>query len=526
MALHLREVVLRLGENEELLPGKVAETLSIPAADILSWKIVRKGIDARRKPDVLRVYTIEFVVADEPLLLNNRRDNPALVIADTPQPAEIIKLSVRPKILVVGMGPAGLFSSLQLAEAGAEGTLVERGKPVEDRLLDVRRFWSGGGLNPESNIQFGEGGAGAFSDGKLTSRLNQPLIRQVLETLVRFGAPQEILWQAKPHVGSDRLRPVLINFRKYLEAQGVDVRFSSRLTGIETRENYVCAGRINDAQTVACDQLILAPGHSARDTYRMLQGMGVNLAAKPFAIGLRVEHPLELINRIQYGREKHPQLAAAEYRLAWNDRQTGRGIYSFCMCPGGMVVNSASEEGGVVVNGMSNFRRDAQLSNAALVVSVRPDDFPGGDALAGIDFQRRWEQSAFQAGGGNWHAPAQSLLEFLGEKGGTLHSSCRPQVVHADLSNCLPDFVVTGLRRALPNFNRQMRGFVGPEATLIGVETRTSAPLRIIRDTEFESVSHPGLFPVGEGAGYAGGIMSAAVDGLRAANHILERYSC
>lgn len=524
MALQLREVTLRLGEEETLLPDKVALTLAIPSAAILSWTIVRKGIDARRKPDVLRVYTIEFSVADEPQLLARHNGNPALVAVPAAATIEIFRVTRRPKILVVGTGPAGLFSALQLVEAGAEVILVERGKPVAERLRDVQCFWAGKGFDAESNIQFGEGGAGTFSDGKLTSRLIHPLTRRVLETLVRFGAPEEILRQAKPHVGSDRLRSVLIKFREDLLAKGVDIRFSARLTGLELQEQRVCAGVINASARIACDQLILAPGHSARDTYRMLHEAGVFLEAKPFAIGLRVEHPLELINRIQYGREKHAQLPAAEYSLAWNDRQSGRGIYSFCMCPGGMVVNAASEQGGIVVNGMSNYRRDAELSNAALVVSVRPDDFSDDQVLAGIAFQRHWERAAFRAGGGNWRAPAQPLLEFLGRTGGRLRSSCRPQVAHADLADCLPAFVVAALRRALPYFDKRMRGFVGPEATLIGVETRTSAPLRIVRNQRCESLSHSGLYPAGEGAGYAGGIMSAALDGLRVANQILERY--
>ena len=524
MSLCLREIALRLGEAEDLLPHKIAQILELPLDGIRSWKIVRMGIDARRKPDVLRIFNVEFTVADEPGVLWRNRSNPALVVADSPPVLDPLRVTGRPKVVVVGMGPAGLFSAWQLAESGAEVVLLERGKPVAERLRDVQKFWSGGDLNPESNIQFGEGGAGTFSDGKLTSRLNHPLMRQVLDILVSFGAPEEILWQAKPHIGSDRLRLVLVNFRKHLLAKGVEIRFETRLTGVEAHERRVCGANINDAELLACDQLVLAVGHSARDTYRMLQQSGVFLEAKPFAIGLRVEHPLELINRIQYGREKHPQLPAAEYNLAWNDPETGRGIYSFCMCPGGMVVNSASEPGGIVVNGMSNYRRDTQLSNAALVVSVRPEDFPGKGVLAGIDFQRRWEQAAFQAGGANWRAPAQPLLEFLGRKGGLLNSSCQPLVSPADLRTCLPEFVVGGLQKALPHFDRRMRGFIGPEATLIGVETRTSAPLRVVRDSSGESVSHPGLFPAGEGAGYAGGIMSAALDGLRAARHILERF--
>lgn len=523
MALQLREVPLRLDEDEAVLPDKIAALLAIARRDILRWKIVRKGIDARRKPAVLRVYTLEFSHPDEAALLQRHQQNKCLSQVEVAPVAAAVMLTSQPRLLVVGMGPAGLFAALQLAEAGAQVTLIERGKAVAERVKDVSNFWAGAELDPESNIQFGEGGAGTFSDGKLTCRLNHPLMRQVLQTLVRFGAPTEILLQAKPHVGSDRLRLVLVNFRKQLLELGVDIRFSTKLSGLELQQRRINAG-LSEGGQFSCNQLVLALGHSARDTYQMLHTSGVAMEAKPFAVGLRVEHPLELINRIQYARESHPKLPAAEYSLAWNDPQTGRGVYSFCMCPGGMVVNAASEPGALVVNGMSNLARDAELSNSALVVAVRPDDFAERGPLAGISFQRHWEQQAYQIGGGNWQAPAQPLLEFLQGRGGALRSSCRPAVVHADLTACLPAFVVEGLRKALPQFNWRMRGFVGPEATLIGVETRTSAPLRILRDPSGESLSHPGLFPAGEGAGYAGGIMSAAVDGLKVANSILQRY--
>jgi uncharacterized FAD-dependent dehydrogenase len=316
-----------------------------------------------------------------------------------------------------------------------------------------------------------------------------------------------------------------VTFRRHLESLGVDIRFSSRLSGFEVSNDHVSGGIVNECDVISCDQLILALGHSARDTYQLLADQQVALAQKAFAVGLLVEHPLELINQIQYGVKSHPQLPAADYRLAWNDPDSGRGIYSFCMCPGGTVVNAASEAGGIVVNGMSDYNRDADYSNSALVVSVSTDDFSSADALAGVEFQRKWEQAAYCLGGAGWHAPAQPLLEFLNGQGGRLHSSCQPSVVHADLTQCLPEFVTTGLRRALPQFNRRMRGFVSPEATLIGVETRTSAPLRILRDQNGESLSHKGLFPTGEGAGYAGGIMSAAIDGMKVATTIIDRYA-
>jgi len=525
MSLRLREIALHLDESENSLPDKIADVLGIEVSAIHSWRIVRKGIDARRKPDVLRVYTVEFSCAKEADILRKNGGLVPLTTVESIPPYDIVRCSSSPKILVVGMGPAGLFAALTLAESGAQVCLVERGRPVAERLRDVLSFQAGGSLNPESNVQFGEGGAGTFSDGKLTTRVNHPGMFHVLQRLVEFGAPEEILWQAKPHIGSDRLRAVLVTFRKHLESLGVDIRFSSRLSGFELANGRISGGIINECDVIPCDQLILALGHSARDTYQLLADKQVTLAQKAFAVGLRVEHPLELINQIQYGVKSHSQLPAADYRLAWNDPESGRGVYSFCMCPGGTVVNASSETGGIVVNGMSNYRRDACRSNSALVVSVSTDDFASADVLAGVEFQRKWERAAYLLGGSGWHTPAQPLLEFLNGRGGTIDSSCQPQVVHADLSLCLPEFVTTGLRRALPQFNRRMRGFAGPEATLVGVETRTSAPLRILRDQSGESLSHKGLFPTGEGAGYAGGIMSAAIDGMKVATTIIGRYT-
>ena len=525
MSLLLRDISLRLDEEESLLPDKIAIRLDINPDRITAWRIVRKGIDARRKPEVMRIYTVEFSCAGEDALLSAQQEIPGLEKMPEPGPLILDRISSAPVVIVVGMGPAGLFSALCLAEAGARVVLLERGRPVEERLHDVQNFWAGGPLNTESNIQFGEGGAGTFSDGKLTSRINHPAMRHVLERLVEFGAPQEILWQAKPHVGSDRLRKVMIRFRRHLASFGVDIRFSSRLTGLDVHDGRVVAGVVNATDRISCDRLVLAPGHSARDTYRMLREHEILLEKKPFAIGLRVEHPRELINSIQYGLPSHPALPAADYRLTWNNPKTGRGVYSFCMCPGGTVINASSEPDGIVVNGMSEFSRDAAFSNSALVVSVSPADFPGTDPLAGVRFQQHWERAAYRCGESGWRAPAQPLLEFIGRKGGVLLSSCRPQVVAADLQECLPHYVTTELLQALPYFERKMRGFICREASLIGVETRTSAPLRIVRDAHGESVSCRGLYPAGEGAGYAGGIMSAAVDGIRIASAIIQTYA-
>lgn len=525
MALRIREIALQLDQVEEQLPDIVASCLGLERSDLSSFTIVRRGIDARRKPDVLRVYTVDFCCADEMTVLHNHAHLKTLAEVPKLVPDIIVSCHKQSRVLIAGMGPAGLFSALSLAEAGAQVCLVERGQPVTERWQAVRDFWAGKGLDANSNIQFGEGGAGTFSDGKLTCRLNHPATRTVLQRLVEFGAPLEILTQAKPHIGSDRLRAVLVRLRKHLLALGVEIHFSSQLTGLEMCNGRIQAGIINNHKLINCDQLILATGHSARDTYAMLVENNVKLQRKAFAIGLRVEHPLELINQIQYAIKKHPCLPAADYRLAWNDPQSGRGVYSFCMCPGGLVVNASSEQGCLVVNGMSNFKRDHPWSNSALVVSVNESDFEGDDVLAGVQFQRYWEQRAFVAGGSDWKAPAQTLQEYLGGRGRTLASTCQPGVRHADLKTCIPTFVDQALRQALPVFNRRMRGFVSPEAVMIGVETRTSAPVRIVRDPSGEAVSVKGLYPAGEGAGYAGGIMSAALDGLKVAAAIIEQVN-
>lgn len=516
----LREVALSLTEEESQLAAKVAEALQLECDQIVDLTIVRQGIDARRKGRVLRVYTVEFSTTTPP---GHALEHPRLVAVPSFQAESPLPRAPQPqRIVVVGMGPAGLFAALTLAQSGHQVCVVERGQAVEQRIADVESFWQGGELNPNSNVQFGEGGAGTFSDGKLTTRVKHPLTRRILHTLVSFGAPEQILTQAKPHVGTDRLRQVLIRFRRELQRLGVEIRYNSCLTGIARQQGRLTAACINDDEELACDALVLAIGHSARDSYAMLEAEGIQLEAKPFAIGLRVEHPVELINQIQFGYPNHPKLPTADYALTYNDRSTGRGIYSFCMCPGGQVVQSSSEAQMVAVNGMSDFGRDGLLSNSALVVSVRPDDFADSGVLAGVRFQQQWERQAFSLGGGDYRPPAQNLMAFLGQKGGALVSSCRPGVRAAELSEALPTFVADGLKQALPQFDRKMRGFVTAEATLIGVETRTSAPLRILRDSRGQSVNCPGLYPAGEGAGYAGGIMSAALDGMQTALNIIQ----
>ena len=523
MALWLRDVSLDWGEDESLLPHRVATLLGVAPSSISRLRVVRRSLDARRKPRLVKILTVEFSVDNEAQLLARCSSQPRLQLAPADELPVSTRIAGRHRALVAGMGPAGLFAALRLAECGAQVTLVERGRPVESRVRDVERFWADGTLNAESNVQFGEGGAGTFSDGKLSTRLNHPWLRYVLATLVACGADEDLLVEAKPHIGTDRLRLVLIRFRERLKSLGVELRYETRLTGLELAGERLAGGVLNGSELCPCDSLVLAIGHSARDTYRMLAESGVALAAKDFAVGVRVEHPRDLIDRIQYGAKPPLGVPAADYALRYNDPDSGRGVYSFCMCPGGEVINSASESGGVVVNGMSTAARGGARSNSALVVTVRPADWPDATPLGGVEFQRRLEQAAYRAGGGGFIAPAQNLLAFAGSGRGPLPSSCRPGVREADLAAFLPGFVTSGLRRALPQFERQMRGFLTSEAVLVGVESRTSAPLRIVRDEQGESLSHRGLFPAGEGAGYAGGIMSAALDGLKVADRIVQR---
>jgi len=530
MPFLLRNLILNLGETDEHLATKLCARYDLPSAALLSLNLVRKGIDARKKPHIKFVCTVEFTLADEEGFWSRHKGDPDLGRIEAQPEQALPKCAVSRRIIIVGTGPAGLFAALRLTEYGLAPLLLERGKPMPERVRDVQAFWSRGALDTESNVQFGEGGAGTFSDGKLTTRVKDPNIRYVLDRLVQFGAPREILHLAKPHIGTDRLRGVVTAFRQHLEGQGVTVRFQKRLSGLA-----IGAGRLNGViidgrEEYPCDILVLAPGHSARDTYRMLADQGVRLEPKPFAIGVRVEHPQELINRIQYGLASHPQLPPADYHLAYNNTRTGRSAYSFCMCPGGVVVAGASEAGGVVTNGMSSHLRNAPFANSALVVTVGRDDFTGSGPLAGMEFQRHWEERAYRAGGGDYRAPAQNLMSFLGRPGSyRLASSYRPGVRETDLAQVLPDYVVENLREGLIHFDRKMRGFVTGEATLTGVETRTSSPLRIVRGDDFQSVSLPGLYPAGEGAGYAGGIMSAALDGIRVAdaiaNSLDSRYS-
>jgi len=509
------EIFLDLDEIEEPadIRRRAAAALAVRDDDIAAVTVVRRSLDARKGRRIGYSLGVEVALGAVPAPPPRR-----------PAP----RVAVGERVVIVGSGPAGTFAALRLAEAGARVTIVELGKAVQPRRHDLARLVRRGDLDESSNYCFGEGGAGTFSDGKLYTRTkDRAAVREVLDLLVEHGAEPDIRVDSRPHVGSNKLPRILQGMREHLEAMGVEYRWSDPLVDLEMTDR-VRAARLRSGAELPCDRLILAVGHSARAVYERLVERGVAAVAKPFAVGARVEHPQALVDRAQYGDAyQHPRLPAAFYHVT--AQVGGRGVYSFCMCPGGWIVNSSTESGRLATNGMSLKRRDSPYANAALIVSVEPSDvepfarFPG-DPLAGVAFQRALEERAYALGGGGFRAPAQRIDDFLAGRATTmpLRSSYRPSVVGADLAAALPPFVVAALRSALPVFDRTLRGFVTGEAQLVGVETRTSSPLRLVRDAErLESPSHPRLYPCGEGAGYAGGIVSAAIDGLRVADAIL-----
>ena len=523
MPFIFRNLTISPDKDENILKELTAKRLGLSSGLLRNFRITRKGVDARKKPNVKLVYTVSFSLDNDAALRGRINSSAPAELEWKPEKLPTLFVPARraENIVIVGTGPAGLFCALRLAEYGFNVTILERGQLVERRAMDVQRFWKDGTLDPESNVQFGEGGAGTFSDGKLTSRSRDSLTPWILRTFADFGAPQSVLYLAKPHIGTDRLRNVVANMRRHLLGKGSIIHFGRRLSDIVIKNGRCVAGIVNDNEEIPCDRLILATGHSARDTYEMLLCRAVPLEPKAFAMGLRVEHPQTLIDSIQYGSKRHPNLPVADYTVAWNNPANGRGVYSFCMCPGGVVVAGASEEGGVVTNGMSGHLRDSSFANSALVVTVAETDFGGSGPLAGVNFQRHWERRAFNAGGGCFRAPAQTLLSFMGLPGkGILSGTYRPGIVEADLETILPSYVTAALREGVAVFNKRLRGFISSEAVMIGVESRTSSPVRIIRNKNYESIGVERLYPAGEGAGYAGGIMSSAIDGAKIADII------
>ena len=532
--LHQLRLPLDVPADPDTLIALCAERLRVPPSAVEAATLCKRSVDARDKADLHFALSCDMRLAPsararEAALLRRFRPNEA---AQLPELAETdaFHLPVAPwtgaqRPIVVGAGPAGLFCALGLALRGAKPLLLERGQPVERRAWDVDALLRGDGLNPESNVLFGEGGAGAFSDGKLTCGLNAPHLRTVLRTLVACGAPEDILYDTRPHVGTDVFRRVLANLRARLQALGCELRFGARVEGLSLQSGALTGVLAREGDSAAptpipADRCYLAIGHSARDTYAMLRGAGLAMQPKPFAVGVRVEHLQSAIDRAQYGALcGHPALPPADYKLN-APTPDGRGAYTFCMCPGGVVIPAMTEADCVNVNGMSDRARDGRNANAALLVGVRPDDYGADDPLAGVEFQRRWERAAFRAAGAQG-APCQRVEDFLARRPsagfGEVLPSYRPGVALGSLDGCLPDFVLDDLRLALPLLDRRLRGYAHPDALLTGIETRSSAPVRLTRDPITGEGSIRGLYPLGEGAGYAGGIMSAALDGLNAA---------
>ncbi|RLJ63543.1 NAD(P)/FAD-dependent oxidoreductase [Sulfurisoma sediminicola] len=529
--LRLTDLRLPLEHSPEQLTAAILHRLRLGPADLRRLHIHKRSHDARKRDALQFVYSLDLELADEAAVFKRFRNDPHVrptpdmeyqfVVARAPA-----GLSLRP--VVVGFGPAGIFAALILAQMGFRPLVLERGKEVRERTRDTWDLWRKHILHPDSNVQFGEGGAGTFSDGKLYSQIKDPrhLSRKVLTEFVKAGAPEEILYVAKPHIGTFRLVGMVEKMRAEIESLGGEIRFQQCVEELRIEDGQVRGVVLAGGEEIRADHVVLALGHSARDTFAMLHARGVFMEAKPFSVGFRIEHPQSLIDRARFGRQAgNKLLGAADYKLVHHARN-GRSVYSFCMCPGGQVVAATSEPGCVVTNGMSQYSRAERNANAGIVVGISPEDFGGtpGDPLAGIAFQRRLEQRAFELGGGTYDAPGQRVGDFLegrpSEAFGEVIPSYQPGVKLTDLSTALPDYAIAAIREALPAFDRQIHGFAMADAMLTGAETRTSSPLRMTRGKDFQSLNVKGLYPAGEGAGYAGGILSAGVDGIEVAEAV------
>ncbi len=532
--LRLNEIRLPLDHNEIALENAILKKLGIAKSALTGFSIFKRSHDARKKHAMLFVYSVDVTVKDEAAVLKKLRADASINVSPHTDYHFIGHAAVgstpmhRP--IIVGFGPCGIFAALILAQMGLKPIVLERGKPVRERTQDTWDLWRRKILHPESNVQFGEGGAGTFSDGKLYSQIKDPrhLGRKVMSEFVKAGAPPEIMFVAKPHVGTFRLVGVVEKMREEIIALGGEVRFQHRVVDLLIENGQLRGATVLDVkrdqvEEIRTDHLILALGHSSRDTVQMLHARGVFMEAKPFSIGVRIEHPQSLIDRARFGvNAGNPLLGAADYKLV-HHAANGRSVYSFCMCPGGTVVAATSEENRVVTNGMSQYSRNERNANAGIVVGIDPRDYPGGP-LAGIEFQRRWESRAFELGGGNYEAPGQLVGDFLAGRASTslgeVMPSYKPGVHLTDLAASIPGYAVTAIREALPAFDKHIRGFAMYDAVLTGVETRTSSPVKISRGPDFQSLNVNGLYPAGEGASYAGGILSAGVDGIKVAEAV------
>jgi len=519
MNITVNNIKVPLSATKEMVFEAALSVVRLHSIKADNPEIYRKSIDARRKK-VSYVYSVKMRLLSSP---HDIPDNSDIRILKE-EKVYIRRDAKLSSPVIVGSGPCGLFAAYVLSEAGYKPIIIERGADVETRTKSVEEFFKTGKLNKSSNVQFGEGGAGTFSDGKLNTRIGDPLERFVLNTFVKFGAHSDILVDAKPHIGTDVLKTVLKNMRRAIEEKGGKYIFNATVTDIIIKNNCICGVVLNEKEELKCDKLILAIGHSSRDTYEMLYKKGFVMQQKAFAAGVRIEHKQSFINELQYGEDyKKYNLPASPYRIVYNGKE--RSCYSFCMCPGGIVVNASSEKSGFAVNGMSNFARDGENANSALVVNVKPEDFESSSPLAGVEFQRKYERLAYKISGG-YKAPVQLSEDFIKGKVSDKFNGVIPsftgETVFADLRSCLPEFITDTLKEALVSFENKMTGFVSSGSVLTGVETRTSAPLRLLRGEDGQALNIKGVFPAGEGAGYAGGIMSAAIDGIKIAEKLVN----
>jgi len=532
--ISIQQITLPIKHGENEIQESISKILGIGFEKAENFTIIKRAIDSRKKRQMIYfVYSVELTIDDEAEILKNKtaQKNAKFhrIELKTPYVYEIQKIDaskVKNRPVIIGTGPCGLFSALILAKAGLKPIVIERGADVDTRIKDVETFLSTGELNINSNIQFGEGGAGTFSDGKLNTLITNPRIKYVFEQFVKAGAPDSILIDAQPHIGTDKIRNASKNIRKQIVDLGGEVRFNTKLTDLIIKNDKLTAIILDEKEEIKTDTLVLAIGYSARDTYEMLYNRDLTMAQKTFSIGVRIEHKAKMINKAQYDKFfENEKLGAARYKLV-SHSELNRSVYTFCMCPGGFVMPSSSEEGVVVTNGMSEYAQDAENSNSALLVNVWPKDFESDHPLAGLEFQRELEKKAFHLGGENYNAPVQLVGDFLKKKKSTaiksIKPSYKPGVTLASLDDCLPEFVATSLREALPKLDNKISGFAHPDAVLTAIETRSSSPLRIIRDEESLQSNIKGIYPAGEGAGYAGGIVSSSVDGMRVSEAIIE----